>query len=280
VSDYLPSNPPSASPVILEEPIQRRVETGEFHESPSWASQGGDSWILRYGHGRALLLLTLCSALGSVLVTLMLARLLGLTGSGYIYSGILGTVVPLIMVPLTMTRIIRLTVELGEAHVQLHYLATHDSLTSAYNRSYFMSRFEAERQRAQKIHAPLSVMMIDVDEFKSINDCYGHIGGDIALEAIARAIQTPLRPQDIFARYGGEEFIVLLPETALDEACEIAEQVRRSAATAQVAIQEETISITVSIGLSSAEQGLAHVIDRADAALYEAKRRGRNRWAC
>ncbi|MBS1798899.1 MAG: GGDEF domain-containing protein [Acidobacteria bacterium] len=248
--------------------------------SLSSVSQERESWILRFGHGRALLLLTLASTLGSILVTLALAWLFGLTGSGYLYSGLIGAIVPLIMVPLTMSRIIRLTVELGKARAKLHYMATHDSLTTVYNRSYFMSRFEAERQRAQEIKAPLSIMMIDVDGFKSINDCYGHIGGDIALEAIARAIRTPLRREDILARYGGEEFIVLLPETALDEACEIAEHIRCSVATTPVAIQEEAIAVTVSIGLSSVEQGFAHMIDRADAALYEAKRGGRNRCAC
>ncbi|WP_260704933.1 GGDEF domain-containing protein [Edaphobacter flagellatus] len=280
MNDHLASNASSAITAIEEEPIRRQLQAAAMLDNLSSVSQERDSWVLRFGHGRALLLLTLASTLGSVLVTLTLAWLLGLTGVGYLYSGVIGTIVPMIMVPLTMSRIIRLTVELGEARAKLHYMATHDSLTSTYNRSYFMSRFEAERRRAQKIKAPLSIMMIDVDEFKSINDCYGHIGGDIALEAIARAIRTPLRPQDTLARYGGEEFIVLLPETALDEACAIAERLRRSVSMTRVSIQEETIAVTVSIGLSSVEQGFAHVIDRADAALYEAKRGGRNRWAC
>ncbi|HEY9127876.1 MAG TPA: GGDEF domain-containing protein, partial [Acidobacteriaceae bacterium] len=234
-----------------------------------------------FGPRRGVLLLTMISTLGSVLVSLALARMLGLTGIGYIYSSVIATIVPLIMVPLTVTRIVRLTFELEKARAQLHYLATHDSLTTAYNRSYFLSRFEEEKERAQKTNAPLSVMMIDADDFKSINDCYGHIGGDIALSAIARGIQQMLRPQDIFARYGGEEFIVLLPKTALSQACDVAERIRSAIAATRISIQEETISVTISIGLSCVERGsFSHMIDRADAALYEAKRNGRNRWAC
>lgn len=257
------------------------VQTRKVLEAPWLIAEEWNSWILRLGHRRALLLITLTSTIGSVLITLTLARLLGFSGNAYFYSALMGTIVPLLMVPLTMTRIISLSLELEKARAQLHYLATHDTLTAAYNRSYFMSRFEAEKIKAQKTHAPLSVMMIDVDEFKSINDCYGHVGGDIALEAIAQVIRRPLRAEDTFARYGGEEFIVLLPETALEQACEVAEQIRRAVEAMQVSIESQTISVTVSIGISSVEHGLApHVIDRADAALYEAKRNGRNRWVC
>jgi len=249
-------------------------------EAPALLAREPRRWILRLGHGRSLLLLTVVSTIGSVVVTLLLANLLGVRGSGYLYSALMGTLVPLIMVPVTMTRIIGLMLELEKTRTQLHHLATHDPLTSAYNRSYFMSRFEETRIAAQKKNEPLSVMMIDVDEFKSINDCYGHVGGDIALAAIAQVMRGSLRLQDIFARYGGEEFIVLMPQTTLEEACQVAEKLRGAVAEMQVPIQQETIAVTVSIGISSVKQGLAHVIDRADAALYEAKRNGRNRWAC
>ena len=263
------------------EPIQTPMRVGEGLESYPPAEQIRSNRILRLGPRRSILLLTLTSSLGSAFVSLAVARMLGLTGIGYVYSALIGATVPLIMVPLTVTRIVRLTFELEKTRAQLHYLATHDSLTAAYNRSYFLSRFEEERQKAQKTGGPLSVMMIDADDFKSINDCYGHIGGDIALAVIARNIQEMLRPQDIFARYGGEEFIVLLPKTALSHACEVAERIRSTVAAARISIQDESISVTVSIGVSSVEKGgFAQVIDRADAALYEAKRNGRNRWAC
>lgn len=263
------------------EPTQMRMRAGKLLEGSSPSLHRRSNRILQLGPRRAILLLTLASSLGSALVSLAVARVLGLAGAGYLYSALIGTIVPLIMVPLTMTRIVRLTFELEKARAQLHYLATHDSLTTAYNRSYFLSRFEEEKLLTQKTNAPLSVMMIDADDFKSINDCYGHIGGDIALAAIARNIQEMLRPQDIFARYGGEEFIVLLPMTALRQACEVAERIRSTIAATRISIQDEAISVTVSIGLSSVEKGgFAHVIDRADAALYEAKRNGRNRWSC
>ncbi len=250
-------------------------------ESFSPVAQKRSNHILRLGPRRAILLLTLVSSLGSTFISLAFARMLGLTGVGYLYSAVIGATVPLIMVPLTVTRIVRLTFELEKARAQLHYLATHDSLTTAYNRSYFLSRFEEEKQRAQKTDTALSVMMIDVDDFKSINDYYGHIGGDIALAAIAREIQGLLCPDDIFARYGGEEFIILLPETTLRQACEIAERIRSAIAATRISVQDETISVTVSIGISCVERGsFSHMIDRADAALYEAKRNGRNRWAC
>ncbi len=237
-------------------------------------------WMLQLGHGRTLLVLTLFAVISPIFITLAMSWAMGITGMGYVYGTVIATLVPAVVAPLIMTRIVRLTLELETARAHLHYLATHDSLTAAYNRTYFLSRFEAEVQRSKRTQAPLSVMMIDVDAFKAINDCYGHIGGDIALEAIAGIARSRLRPQDVFARYGGEEFIVLLPDTSIQRACQIAERIRAEVASTTIFVHKEMLSTTVSIGLSSLEHGIDHVIDRADAALYMAKRSGRNRWAC
>ncbi|MCJ7435705.1 MAG: diguanylate cyclase [Anaerolineales bacterium] len=163
----------------------------------------------------------------------------------------------------------------------LEQLAMTDYLTSLYNRRYFMQRGMEEFKRASRSKQPLSLLMLDVDEFKKINDSYGHEAGDRALQQVAVALKSSLREIDILGRMGGEEFAVLLPNTSLGEAVLLAERVRRTMAnTSFVTLGASlTITITVSIGVTAVVNkmfGIDDLLRNADAAMYQAKHNGGN----
>ena len=162
----------------------------------------------------------------------------------------------------------------------LRRLLTQDHLTGAVNRTHFLQRFETLESQSTRKNQPLSLVMIDIDHFKSINDRYGHPVGDIVLRAFVTACTDVLRPGDLFARVGGEEFAVLLAHTTLAEALLLAERLRDAVATTRIAIPGGEISITASFGCVMSGDRLRTVdaiISTADTFLYEAKRSGRNR---
>jgi diguanylate cyclase (GGDEF)-like protein len=157
-----------------------------------------------------------------------------------------------------------------------------DSLTSWFNRGHGLSTLGAELQRARRNGAPLSVLMFDVDEFKALNDRYGHQAGDIVLAATARQVGDLLRASDVKCRYGGDEFFVILPDTPATGAQQVAEHIRRAVASQPIPAGVDALSVTTSIGVATARTGeldAEALIARADVALYRAKREGRNRVA-
>ena len=157
-------------------------------------------------------------------------------------------------------------------------ISTHDYLTNKYNRSFFDQRAKEMIQTKERYHHPLSLLMIDLDFFKKVNDIYGHMIGDEVLITVSDAISSILRKTDILARFGGEEFIVLLPETNLENAVVTAEKVR---AKVEDTIFSHNIKITISIGAAEHEEGesLDDLYRNADNALYTAKESGRNQVA-
>ena len=176
--------------------------------------------------------------------------------------------------------------ELRTANRDLEALASIDSLSGLANRRTFDARLEAEWQRAANLKRPIALMMIDVDHFKLFNDNYGHLEGDECLRAIGETLAASASHKaDFAARYGGEEFVLLLPDTSLAAALDIAERVR--AAVAKLAIDHDFAPcghVTISIGVASltptGSQGRQALIEAADAGLYAAKRNGRNQvWA-
>ncbi|MEL7128965.1 MAG: PleD family two-component system response regulator, partial [Pseudomonadota bacterium] len=157
-----------------------------------------------------------------------------------------------------------------------------DPLTGLYNRRYMMNQITQLMQRSAIAGVSDSVVALDIDHFKSVNDTYGHDVGDRVLQEFARRLRENVRPMDIVCRHGGEEFIVIMPETAGDLACVVAERIRRSVAGApfDLLTNGETLDVTVSAGVASADSGRGSVDDllrRADDALYLAKKSGRNR---
>ena len=156
-----------------------------------------------------------------------------------------------------------------------------DFLTGLCNRRHFLERADAELNRSQRYENALSILMIDIDHFKRINDTYGHKFGDVVLQKIANIFQSTLRDVDIAGRIGGEEFAILLPETCIEEALDVAERLRTEVAGASVQFDQATaIQFTISIGIAakqSRNEQLDDLLSFADKALYEAKDAGRNR---
>ena len=160
-------------------------------------------------------------------------------------------------------------------------LSMHDQLTGLPNRRNFETRMSYEWSRAQRERTPLSLLMIDVDNFKLYNDTYGHQQGDTALVSVVNAFAQALkRPGDFAARWGGEEFIILLPNTEAGGAMEVAEHVRKSVESTEIP-GEQVTKVTVSIGIDTwtygQESSIDNLISSADTALYEAKHSGRNK---
>ncbi|HTN94491.1 MAG TPA: diguanylate cyclase [Gallionella sp.] len=156
-----------------------------------------------------------------------------------------------------------------------------DHLTGVSNRGYFMDQAELELSRAIRYGKPLSLYMLDIDFFKKINDSYGHKIGDLVLIKLAEVCRQTLREVDIIGRIGGEEFVILLPETDLDEATEVADRLRMSIANSKVPLENGLpLHFTVSIGVTSLvsrDDNLDVLLNHADKALYQAKDQGRNR---
>lgn len=177
--------------------------------------------------------------------------------------------------------------ELAAYERRLSELAERDGLTGAFNRYYLDRLIESESQRHRRYDRPLSVIMLDLDHFKAVNDRYGHAVGDTVLCAVAAALRERLREVDTVCRYGGEEFCVVLPETDERMSVDVAEELRGLIADLTVDTGDETVSVTASLGVSTlmassveAERpGARELLRHADEALYRAKRDGRNQVA-
>ena len=156
-----------------------------------------------------------------------------------------------------------------------------DGLTSCFNRSHGLDVLDHELRRARRSGQPLSILMFDIDHFKTINDELGHLRGDDLLRAVGVQLTRVLRSTDVRCRYGGDEFLIILPDTADRSAAGVsAESIRREIATLAMVSGGRTLPVTVSIGVSAAsreELAITALLDRADHALYEAKRSGRDR---
>lgn len=187
-------------------------------------------------------------------------------------------------VVLALISILALAAHLGvlRQRERMRRLANIDPLTGVYNRRHFMETGASEFDRARRYSHPLSVLMIDIDKFKAINDRWGHLVGDKTIQALSRAVSAAIRGQDVPARLGGEEFSVILPETDLDGAATIAERLRATIeATDQVVAEDgRVVRFTASIGVAALDgddRSFEAVQNRADKALYRAKEAGRNR---
>jgi len=167
-------------------------------------------------------------------------------------------------------------------HEEIYRMTIVDGLTQIHNKRYLFEVMDRECTRARRHDRPLSIVMFDIDHFKKINDQFGHLAGDYALRELARVCQDRIRKDETFARYGGEEFTVVLPETAIEGALALAEDLRARTEQHDFAFQNERIPMTISLGcaqLSETDKLATDLIQRADEKLYEAKRGGRNRVA-
>lgn len=181
---------------------------------------------------------------------------------------------------LVVARSSGLALENAELIKRTEELSIIDELTESYNYRYFIQKFQEEKKRAVRYNLPLSIIMIDIDWFKKLNDGYGHEAGNLVLKDLARVIKRCIRDVDIFARYGGEEFVVILPQTNQSEALHIGERIREQVEK-QIIDTGATgkVKVTVSVGVSSfPENGHSEeeLVSVADQALYKAKGSGKN----
>jgi len=159
---------------------------------------------------------------------------------------------------------------------RLEYLARHDALTGLFNRQYTQKLLGQELERCERYGAALSVLVIDIDHFKRVNDDHGHACGDTILQRVAQVIRDRIRTNDFVGRWGGEEFLVVLPHTTMDGAAEAAESLRTHVEQLET---DDSPSVTISVGVAEREAGenSESLFDAADMALYAAKDQGRNR---
>jgi diguanylate cyclase (GGDEF)-like protein len=164
---------------------------------------------------------------------------------------------------------------------QIRELVHYDELTGAFNRRSLVARLGEELDRSRRTHAPFCVAMLDLDNFKDVNDRYGHGKGDAVLQGFAAAAQAAMRKTDVFGRYGGEEFLMILTASAMAGADGAVERVRAAVAAHDWSAIAPGLKLTISAGLAEYREGEAveQLINRADAALYDAKRAGRDRLA-
>ena len=171
----------------------------------------------------------------------------------------------------------------------LSEISARDSLTGLYNRWYVMEKIDSEMNRALRHGAPMSVLMIDLDHFKQINDSYGHPAGDEVLKSVGQVLRESCRVYDVAGRYGGEEFCIVLPETRVNNTHVVAERIRHRLESTSLAVGGSSVVVTASIGVAGTDSlsndavlSASALVERADRALYAAKHHGRNRvemWA-
>jgi diguanylate cyclase (GGDEF)-like protein len=165
-------------------------------------------------------------------------------------------------------------------HDEIYRLTTMDGLTQIYNRRYFDEQLDREMSRSRRYERVLSLVLLDIDHFKQVNDQFGHLAGDSVLKQLASTVRTKIRREDVFARYGGEEFAILLPEVSLGGTRQLAEKVRRLVEKQRFEFDKQPIPVTISLGIVTLEpqyREAGDLVRAADEKLYEAKASGRNR---
>lgn len=235
--------------------------------------------ILTVRHGRAagryFLAATLCGMLGTVSTTLAAWGWLPFTPISY-HAVEFGMIIEATLLALALAYQMR---QHQQASLRAELLAGLDPLTGLRNRRAFLERAGPVWSTAVRSARPLTLILLDIDHFKQVNDLHGHEAGDRALVAIAQHLSQACREGDILARWGGEEFIFLLPETDLAQACAFAERVRRSIEAQSLSVKQGSIVLTASFGVAehTRQTRLEELINEADLEMYKAKQSGRNR---
>lgn len=190
-------------------------------------------------------------------------------------GGIVNRLFAILLVGMTALAMIKV----AQYEVELVGQSVVDPLTGLLNRRRFGELTAQEEARARRHGQPLSVLMLDIDHFKRINDSHGHGVGDLAIKALAGACAARIRPHDVLARFGGEEFVLCLPQTDTEGALVVAERIRKGVEQIGVTAGGRVIQFTVSIGIATYRvgQGFDELLQCADEALYRAKQNGRNR---
>jgi diguanylate cyclase (GGDEF)-like protein len=169
----------------------------------------------------------------------------------------------------------------AEYHEEIYRLAIVDALTEIPNKRYLLEFLGRELARSVRYQRPLTIILFDLDRFKTINDEHGHLCGDYVLRELAACLRPAIRAEELLARYGGEEFVIVLPECISERAIDMAERLRTVVAQHPFQFNERSVPVTISAGIATTTgkdaQSVAELLQRADDKLYEAKRDGRNR---
>lgn len=227
------------------------------------------------------LLVTAVVLLASLVLTWALTILAGHTKPEEWWLGLsIATVVPLLVAPPVVHKMLSLMLALVESRREIERLSRTDDLTQVYNRRHFMEMAQRELSLAARHGYAVSLLLVDLDDFKQVNDRLGHLAGDRALVACAATIRATIRREDVLGRFGGDEFLVLAPFSDLDSAAMLAERIRRTLAAADLVVGGQVVGCKASIGVVSNRDGVCaadELLRRADQALYRAKEMGGNR---
>lgn len=235
-------------------------------------------WVKKLGQKKSIVLLTVVTVILSVGISCLLHCLLNdkITISGVLIAAI----IPGILAPLLGTVFFRAYFELDETKSKLARLSVTDELTQIYNRRYFIGRANYELSRAKRYGQTFSMLLLDLDDFKQINDLYGHPAGDAVLRMVADTCLRESREVDVLARYGGDEFALLIPNLGQSSASQYADRLRRLLGEMHTEYGGDRLQTTVSVGVVAWSPEIVDVeqlIYLMDKALYDAKHGGKNR---
>ena len=222
-------------------------------------------------------LITLCSIIGILLVN---ARVVPPLSPNGLVTVMITMVYVAVFYHAYSKRLVSYFTRMRESNVKLRELATRDMLTDVLNARTYYEICDSQIQFSRRQPGPFAVLFVDLDNFKSINDTYGHAAGDIVLKSVADCLSGSLRASDVLGRVGGEEFSVFLPNTDVEGALKLAESIRKNIETLMPQAGEHRLKITSSIGVAHSnlnDQTMLQIQKRADQAMYNAKAAGRNR---
>lgn len=225
------------------------------------------------------LIIVAVSVLFSVAATYFSLDETGMSAKNIRQTWIMTFSIPMIVSAPVGYVIVSLMRSLDKARREAEYLANTDVLTGALNRRQFVQVANSHLMAARESNSMIAVLLLDVDDFKKVNDIHGHDAGDAVLKMIAERCSGALRPEDTFARWGGEEFVAVLPGTSDSESIGIALKIRDAISAGEVDMQDTRIRVTASIGVApqiGTEETLDSMLTRADHAMYQAKRGGKN----
>lgn len=241
--------------------------------------------LAKIGRFNTVVIITSIAVTASLVTTMTMVTVIA--GQGYALhteiAALLAAGVPLVVVPPIAWYLVGLLLRVYRVEQEMRALASYDSLTGLPSRHAFFDNANNYVSLARREHKTFSVMIIDLDHFKSINDRYGHPAGDAVLKLFADVVNSVARRSDIIGRLGGEEFAIVLPSTSTSEALEFSERLHHAIGQAVLKYQGSAIRYTASIGLSEydteSEDSIDDLLARADLALYQAKQSGRNQTA-
>ena len=235
--------------------------------------------LLKLGHIKSVIVITLFSVLSSILITYLIMRFADMNevmGIGLLIS----TIVPLIVAPPVTITLNNLLFQTFKLETEMRTLASTDYLTQLLSRREWIDQATRYMNLADRSSNQISILMIDLDNFKGINDNFGHLIGDKALVLFAESIRASCRSSDISGRFGGEEFIILLPNTPEQQALQFSERLHYRTRLLEIESGGDIVTLTASIGVSIYSQetpfNLDTLISHADNALYQAKDQGKN----